>query len=78
MSAANPAKTTVALEVTPVVPPRIVQVNKSAKITVPAGQASVKFDSKMDKSVMKSGGMITCDIVRNREYLGQKIGCFTY
>jgi len=75
----NPAETVADLNITPVVPDGIEAVNKSAKITVPpSGKNSVQFDFKADKTVMKSGGMITFDIVRNREYLGQKTECFIY
>ena len=75
----NPAKTIAVLEVTPVTPHGVEAVKQSAEITVPpSGRKSVNFDFKADKSVMKSGGMITFDITRNREYLGQKTECFIY
>jgi len=75
----NPAKTIAVLEVTPVVPPGIEAVNEFAEITVqPSGNTSVKFDFKMAESTLKSGAMIAFDIVRNREYLGQKTECFIY
>ena len=78
-TAVNPAKTIAVLEVTPVVPPGIEAVNEFAEITVqPSGNTSVKFDFKMAESTLNSGAMIAFDIVRNREYLGQKTECFIY
>jgi len=75
----NPAKTIAVFKVAPVVPPGIEAVNKFAEITVqPSGSATATFDLKAAESTMKSGAMIAFDIVRNREYLGQKTECFIY